>query len=235
MVLVRLAYVADLPPPGRTREGIAAASRWPRLPAAGAAPPRAGARRGDAAPAWRVEPAPTAGRRADRAAAPRAPLPHGRDEPRSRRAGTGARPAAAKLPRGGRAVREARRGDTARASLRATRISCVRAGPRSSCAQPGGAARSRRTGSASILANGPASAGWSAISAERRQPTAANEQADGARAANAAARPREHPLVRAVLDAFPGARIEAVRDTRAARAGRRPHRRRRAAEEDEGG
>ncbi|MDE2008420.1 MAG: DNA polymerase III subunit gamma/tau, partial [Rhodospirillales bacterium] len=49
-----------------------------------------------------------------------------------------------------------------------------------------------------------------AVSAETGEPTLAEQgsAADASRRADAA----EHPLVRAILDAFPGARIEAVHD-----------------------
>jgi DNA polymerase-3 subunit gamma/tau len=66
---------------------------------------------------------------------------------------------------------------------------------------------------AAVLAEATGSRWTIALSAAAGEPTLAEQgsAADAARRVVAAA----HPLVRAILDAFPGARIEAVHDSRA--------------------
>ena len=181
MVLVRLAYVADLPAPAELVRAVAAPRRRrPRRERGGnrASGDRTRSRRLRAPPpAARRAPhplppvggdAPTAAGSASRVAAePMPSLTPSVPAPSSGRA----RPGAAELCRGRRAVRQAARGADPLASVVASSISSRSSPAASSSARP----RARRaispTGSASCSASGPASAGWSRFREAEGEPT----------------------------------------------------------------
>ena len=190
MVLVRLAYVADLPSPAELIRALDGARRRRAGHRAGAAARRR-RRRAASAVGRGGASAAAALRRAASASPVRAPRP--------------ACAAAAKLPRGGRAVRRSiARRCCARISTRMC-ISCASSRGGSSCGPTEArAARPRQPARPACCRNGPASAGWSASRASRASRRCASRPRRAAQSLKSEA--ARDPLVRAVLEAFPGAR-----------------------------
>ena len=199
MVLVRLAYVADLPAPADLVAQLGMARR--RRASAARRRPRVARRRARAGAGRRQRRRRRLGTPAQRVAVRAAAAPaRGADG----RAGAAA---AAELSRGGRAFRETSRGAAAHASLRRMCTSCISSPAASSFRLDDGAPRDLANRLGKLLgAMDRRSAGWSA---SRASPASRRLREQAERAiARLRSEAAQHPLVRAVLEPFPGARIE---------------------------
>jgi DNA polymerase-3 subunit gamma/tau len=226
MVLIRLCHVADLPPPGELVRRLAEAP--PAAPGGGAPQARGAGARSDIGPAARDRPAgarrgddgPAAERHAHATAQhPPAGQRYG-DAPGARMAAGGggmaeaapaARPPAPAHFRDVVALAGAQREPMLHAHLLHS-VHLVRFAPPVIELRPEPAApRDLAPKLAALLLEVTGTRWTIALSAAPGEPTLAEQgrAADAARRAEAA----QHPLVRAILEAFPGATMDAVRDS----------------------
>jgi len=191
MVLVRLAYVADLPAPGDLVRALAA-DRVPTGP-----PPAAARALGGGAPAARLAPAPEpSGAQPKMALATPAPAPETRPTPQSFLEVI--------------ALFDEHREAVLRSHLWA-HVHLVRFEPgRIELRPTEGAPRDLTNRLGQLLSEWTGARWVVAVSSEAGEPSL--REAAEAREQSLRSEAATHPLVRAVLEAFPGARIEAVRE-----------------------